>query len=410
MTSSPQRVILHVDMDAYYASIEQRDAPELRGKPVIVGGTSRRGVVSTCSYEARRFGVRSAMPSWEARRLCPDGIFVPPRFDVYTAVSAQIMAIFDDFSPHVEPLSLDEAFVDMTGAERLFGTPLQIAQAIQGRIAAETGLTASIGCASNKFVAKIASELNKPNGITCCEPGHERAFLAPLSLRRLWGVGPKSAAALEAFGLATIGDIARMSQWRMHDAFGNFGDHVWNLAHGLDDRPVAAREGRSSLAHEVTLDHNIVGADAVLEVLGTLVDTVARGLRAGSLRAGGVRLKVRYADFKLTTRDLRVAQPICDSRSLLEAATELTRRVELNQPIRLVGLAAYELGPADAVVSPQIGLFEQTKLRNEQVETAWDVVNRRFGDTALRRGSTLAERSFTTSDNVADPKPARGKG
>jgi DNA polymerase-4 len=383
------RTILHVDMDAFFAAVEQRDNPEYRGKPLIVGGTGRRGVVSTASYEARKFGVGSAMPTFKAKKACPHGIFIAPRMSAYVEASRQIMEVFSEHTPAVEPLSLDEAFLDMTGCERLFGTPPEMAESIRALIFERTALTASVGCAANKFVAKVASDMNKPDGVTVCTPGSERAFLAPLAIRRLWGVGPRAAAALQDFGVQTVGDITALSLPTLERRFGNFGRHVWELAHGRDDRSVQTERRRVSMGAERTLSNNITGVDAVRHRLLPLADEVTTGLRAKNLRAWGIRLKVKYADFTLTTRDMRVSSPICDAGSMLEAIDELLQRIELNVPIRLVGLAAFEL--SDDSQPQQASLFEAPSAKREGLESALDSLRSKFGSGTVVRGSWLGD-------------------
>lgn len=389
MDSSWQRIVLHVDMDAFYAAIEQRDDPSLRGKCVIVGGGSRRGVVATASYEARRFGVRSAMPGFEARRRCPHGIFLPPRIAHYAGVSAQLMEIFDRYSPEVEPLSLDEAFVDMTGAERLFGAPPQMAERIAEDIRRELELTASIGVASNKFVAKVASDMNKPDGITVCEPGTEQAFLAPLPLERIWGVGARAAETLHGMGLSTIGDVAAWPCAVLEQRLGRFGAHVWHLAHGLDRRDVVSDRTRRSLGSERTLERDVQGREAVRRLLMPLADEVTRGLRRRGFRAHGVRVKLTYATFRRVTRDQHVRDAYCDSESLLAVADALLDRLELDLPIRLVGVTAYDLVEDAAPLQQQ--LFAEDTERREQLESVLDAVGERFGAGVVTRGSSLPD-------------------
>lgn len=385
----PQRVILHVDMDAFYASIEQRDHPELRGKPVIVGGGGARGVVATASYEARKFGVKSAMPGFEARRRCPKGIFVTPRIGHYAEVSRALMEIFDRYSPSVEPLSLDEAFLDMSGTERLFGAPERIAERISADIRRELKLTGSIGVAASKYVAKVASDFRKPDGITVVPPGTEKQFLAPLPLERIWGVGPKAAESLRALGLKTIGDVATYSRDVLERRHGDFGLHVWELANGRDARRVQRDRQRKSVGAERTLARDIMGRRAVRAQLVPLVDEVARGLRTKGWRAYGVRLKLKYADFRLTTRDRRVFEPICDADSLMRELDVLLERSELGVPMRLVGMAAFDLVDSDA---PRQGnLFSAPVERRERLEAALDEVSERFGSGVVVRGTSLPD-------------------
>ena len=271
-----QRVIFHVDMDAFYAAIEQRDDPALRGQPVVIGGTSRRGVVSTCSYEARRFGIHSAMPGYRARELCPHAVFLKPRMRHYIQVSRQFMALLDRYSPLVEPLSLDEAFLEMSGTQALLGAPEHVARRLQDEVHRELRLGVSIGIAPNKFIAKIGSDLNKPAGISVCPPGAERVYLAPLPIERIWGVGPKAAERLHRAGYHRIGDIAASSLDVMRARFGELGAHIWRLSVGQDAREVARGRGRKSLGAERTLVQDIQGAQAVRAQLLPLIDELAR--------------------------------------------------------------------------------------------------------------------------------------
>ncbi len=379
--SERRRIVLHVDMDAFYAAIEQRDDPSLRGKPVIVGGRNRRGVVSTASYEARPFGVHSAMPMSRALRLCPQALVVPPRMGVYAAVSAEVMAVLGDFTPLVEPLSLDEAFLDMTGCEGLFGAPRQMAEAIRRAIAEKTRLTASVGIAANKFLAKLASDLNKPDGITEVPYGREAEFIAPLPIRRLWGVGPKSAERLERIGLRTIGDVQRADRaWLCRRVGAGLGEHIHALARAQDPRVVDAARGRKSIGSEVTLDDDIRGRAAIEPVLRRQCERVARSLRESGLEARGVRVKLRYSEgFRLATRQAALDTPAEDSRTLFARATELLERLDLEQPIRLVGAAAFDLRPAPG--RSQLGLFDDpAPARRGELERAMDRIRERFGD------------------------------
>jgi DNA polymerase-4 len=380
------RVILHLDMDAFYASIEQRDNPALKGLPVIVGGPAKRGVVTTCSYEARVFGVHSAMPMGRAIRLCPKAVVVPGRMEVYQQVSEQIMAVLDEFSPTVEPLSLDEAFLDMTGCERLFGTPPAIAKAIKRRVLERTRLTSSIGIAANKFLAKLASDLDKPDGITWVPFGREKEFIAPLSVRKLWGVGPRTAASLERLGLGRIGDVAAMDPEVLRRRLGALGDHLHALANAWDDRPVIPERGRKSCGAETTLEEDIRGRGPVEAVLREQCQRAARHLRSGGFLARGVRVKLRYSEgFQLATRDGRIAAPCDDSASLFEAAAPLLDRLDLASPIRLVGVAAFDLvEPGEGV---QLDLFAQRRAaRGSKLEHTMDAIRSKF-EGKIRRGA-----------------------
>ncbi len=376
MTRTP--IVLHVDMDAFYAAIEIRDDPGLRGLPVIVGGGSRRGVVSTASYEARKYGVHSAMPGYIAKKKCPSGIFVSPRMSAYVEVSRQLMEIFERYSPTVEPLSLDEAFLDMTGAEKLFGTPREMAEQIARDISTDLRLTGSVGVATTKFVAKVASDFMKPDGITVVEPGTEREFLAPLPIRRIWGVGLKGAASLERLGLQTIGDVAATPRDVLESNFGGFGTHVWHLAHAIDPRRVSSGRGRKSIGSERTLATDIIGREAVRSRLLPLADEVARGLRKGGWRAHGVRLKLKTSKFRLMTRDRHLVEAVCDAESILDALDALLLKAPVDAPMRLVGCAAYDL--VKDGTPRQVSLFgaEKTESR-EKLEATLDRVSEKFG-------------------------------
>lgn len=373
------RVILHVDMDAFYAAIEQRDDPALRGKPVIVGGPNRRGVVSTASYEARPYGVHSAMPMARALRLCPDAVVVQPRMSAYVEASRKLMDVLESFTPLYEPLSLDEAFLDMTGSERLFGAPDQIARAIKTKISETTCLTASVGIATNKFLAKLASDLDKPDGITWVPFGGETAFIAPLPIRRLWGVGPRSAERLAALGLQTIGDIASSDPtWLEQQLGASAGAHLFALSRGWDDREVIAHGRRKSVGSEVTLADDVRGKKAVAAVLRRRCEDVARQLRRSDLVASGIRVKVRYSDdFKLATRQAQLDTACDDSKTLFAASRELLERLDLDHPIRLVGAAAFSLKPSQG---GQLDLFGAPQEEHSQLEHTVDSIRERFGD------------------------------
>ncbi len=379
------RVIFHVDMDAFYAAVEQRDHPELRGKPVIVGGSQKRGVVATCSYEAREFGVHSAMPGAKAARLCPDAIFVKVRMSHYTDISRTIMDILGSFSPRVQKLSLDEAFLDMTGTERLFGTPEDTARKIKEAVADETQLTCSIGIATNKFLAKLASDLDKPDGVTVIPPGEERSYIADLDIRKIWGVGPKAGAKLRRLGYNTIGEIARADLDQLAAGLGRgYAEHIRKLARGEDDRPVVSDAGRKSVGSERTLRENIAGRQAVEKHLRRQIENVARTLRKKELQAGGVRVKVRYdGTFKLATRQGSLPTPADDSVTLVETAFSLLDTLDLDRPIRLVGAAGFDLRDADAATQLDMFTTEKAAERSE-LERTIDEIEDRFGMRVIR--------------------------
>ena len=386
------RVILHVDMDAFYASIEQRDRPELRGKPVIVGSPpTQRGVVAAASYEARRFGVHSAMPSRTAGKLCPQGVFVPPDMRRYVRVSRQIFAILERFTPLLEPLSLDEAFLDVTGAQRLFGDGPAIARKIKDAIRSETGLTASAGVAPNKFLAKIASDLHKPDGLTVVPNDLTgiQAFLAPLPVGRLWGVGPVLRTRLEAGGLATIGDLQQRSLEDLARLIGqNQAEYLKALAEGRDDRPVEPEREEKSVSREHTFLHDVKDRDELEQVLAGLVDDVGRSLRRLGKLANGVQIKLRWQGFETITRQKKLPAPAADNFGLLAAAQELFVREKLIKPVRLIGFGVH--GLIAAAARPR-DLFEDPALgKRERVSQAVDAIREQFGSHSIRHGGSQA--------------------
>jgi len=390
----PERAILHVDMDAFYAAVEQRDRPELRGKPVIVGadpkGGHGRGVVATASYEARRFGVGSAMPISQAWRACPHGIYVRPDMEKYSAVSRQVMDILRRFTDVVEPVSIDEAFLDVTGSRRLFAAPgatvtgEDIARALKGAVRDETGLTASVGVATSKMVAKVASDMRKPDGLVVVPPGTEAAFLAPLPVRRLWGVGPKMEETLLKMGVHTIGELARCDPARLERRLGTHGHDLVELALGRDARAVA-REGEDakSIGQEHTFDSDTADLDRLRAMLLELGDGVARRLRQHGTRARTVTLKYRDEDFQTCTRAETLRDATDSGDLLFEAAWRLFRGVHGRRKVRLLGIYASHLGgPA------QMPLFSAPP---SPADRARDLVEERFGEGALTRASLLAD-------------------
>ncbi|HJT79104.1 MAG TPA: DNA polymerase IV, partial [Gemmataceae bacterium] len=318
--------ILHVDMDAFYASVEQRDRPELRGQPVIVGGLGGRGVVCAASYEARPFGVHSAMPTRTARRLCPHAVFLPPRMGYYAQVSRRIRELFLSFTPLVEPLSLDEAFLDVRGCEGLFGTAPEIGRRIKERIKGETGLVASVGVAPNKFLAKLASDHGKPDGFVVLPAEQVAAFLVPLPVGRLWGVGKKAEQRLLALGVRTVGQLAALPERVLADHFGEAGRHVWRLAHGEDDRAVVPDREARSISTETTFPQDVEDREALRAWLLDLVEHLAARLRHAGLRARTVELKVRSSDFRTRTRAQSLPEATDVTEELWRAALALFER------------------------------------------------------------------------------------
>jgi DNA polymerase-4 len=377
--------ILHVDMDAFYASVEQRDRPELRGKPVIVGGLGGRGVVCAASYEARPFGVRSAMPISTARRLCPQGIYLPIRMEHYALISRQIREILLSFTPLVEPLSLDEAFLDVRGCEGLFGPADAIARQMKQRIRGETGLIASVGVAPNKFLAKLASDHGKPDGLLVLTAEEVTGFLQTLPVNRLWGVGAKGEKRLHALGLRTVGQLAALPEAVLVDHIGDFGKHLWQLAHGLDDRPVVPDRDAQSISTETTFAHDLSDRDALRSCLLELVDHLAGRLRTHCLRARTVELKVRSSDFHTRTRSQSLIDATDLTDVLWQAATALFERTVTKEllPIRLLGVGASRLTQETAV---QGDLFDASQERQGSLDRTIDAIRNQFGTAAIQRG------------------------
>lgn len=382
----PARAIAHVDMDAFYAAVEQRDRPELRGQPVIVGAEpSGRGVVSAASYEARVYGVRSAMPISTAARLCPHGAFLPVDMAKYRRVSTEIMVILDGFSPLVEPISVDEAFVDLTGTESLFGPAPEAVRAIKARIREVTQLTASAGLAPNKFLAKIASDLEKPDGLVVVPEGGEAAFLAPLKIERLWGVGKVMADALSGLGIVTIGQLQRMPRAVLIRRFGTHGAELHDLSFGRDDRPVEPYTAAKSMGAEETFEADCRDPERLAVVLRAQAERVGRELREDGVAAARLTLKLRFSDFHTITRAV-TAEPTQDGLELYRRARMLLDRESLDQPVRLIGISASNLGPGRI---GQMSLLDPEALRRERLSKVLDGLAARFGDDVIRPASVL---------------------
>jgi DNA polymerase-4 len=381
---SPARAIIHLDMDAFYASVEQRDRPALRGKPVIVGGDARRGVVLAASYEVRPFGVRSAMPMAEAVRLAPHAEIVPPRFAAYSAASDAVFAILESVTPLCEPLSLDEAFLDVTASQQLFGSPAAIARHLRTRIAEEVQLPASAGIASVKFAAKIASDLAKPNGQREVPADGVRAFLAPLPIGRLWGVGRKTEASLRQMGLGTIGELgARDPDWLERRVPG--GRQLWELAHGIDPREVIPDRGQKSLGAEDTFEEDLAPAELAPHIHAQAM-RVGRRLRRSGLRARVVQLKLKLNDFSLLTRRTTLSEPTDDGQAIYRAAASLLERNPPPRPVRLTGVAGHEL----VAPSAQRELFAPPPSRADRLNAALDRITDRFGGAAVAPADVVA--------------------
>ena len=381
------RTIIHADLDAFYASVEQLDDPELRGKPVIVGGRpGDRGVVSAASYEARALGVFSAMPLRTAARKCPDGVFVPGRPDRYREVSDEVMAIFADYTPLVEPISLDEAFLDVTGSTAVFGDGERIARTIKQRVLDEVGLVVSVGVATNKLCAKVASDLRKPDALVVVPPGGEADFLAPLAIRRLWGVGPQAQAALAEYGVVTIGQLAATPPGTLHRRFGRFGDDLSARARGIDRGRVTVSHVPKSVGHEHTFDTDSADVARLEATLLELAESVGRRLRRHELAAGSVQLKLRYEGFETLTRQAPLPRQTREARVLYDAALALLRRTLVaGRGVRLIGLTAINLSDAQ-----QLTLFDAPD-RTDRLTKSIDAVRGRFGERAITRARLLRE-------------------
>ena len=381
------RAILHVDMDAFYASVEQRDRPELRGRPVIVGGHPRRGVVLAASYEVRPSGVRSAIPMARALTLAPQAVVVPPRFSAYAEASEQVFAVLERYTPLIEPLSLDEAFLDVTASRSLFGAPAEIARRLRQEIAAEVGLPASAGIASSKFVAKIASDLAKPDGQREVPAEETRTFLAGLPVSRLWGVGPKLEARLQSLGLRRVGDLAvRDPEWLVRQ-LGDVGAHLAALARGEDDRPVVPDRSSKSIGAEDTFEEDVDDPALLRPRVHAQALRVGRRLRRAGLRTRVVQLKLKMSDFTVQTRRCTLERATDDGQELYRHALELLERAPLPRPVRLTGVSAQELdGPADA----QLALFGEAPRRSDALNRALDAIGQRFGQGAVAPADVLS--------------------
>ncbi len=411
---SAQRAILHVDMDAFFASVEVRDAPELRGKPVLVGGGGKRGVVAAASYEARTFGCRSAQPMAHALRLCPHAVVIPPRHDAYAAVSSQVFEIFERFSPLVEGLSIDEAFLDLAGTERLWGPPRAAAEAIRAAVFAETHLTCSVGIATVKFLAKIASGMNKPDGLTEIPPGGELEFITPLPIGALWGVGPRTRERLEARGIRTVGDLRRLGETTLVDWFGAHGLHLYRLSHAQDERAVIPDRAAKSISSEDTYEVDLVGVDELRRRLLSQSTRVADRLVGQGLRARVVHLKIRDAAFVTESRQLTLAHPTDAYRDIYGAACRLLDAVETEgRRFRLtgVGVAGFDAPPA----SVQLDLLAPTTTgtaapspRSEALQAVLSAVRERHGHQALYPADAGGERRPGATGAISEhfPRPA----
>ena len=386
-----ERWILHVDMDAFYASVEQRDDPSLRGRPVIVGGTGNRGVVAAASYEVRRYGVHSAMPMREALRRCPDAVCVSPRISHYAAESARIFEVFREYTPLVQGLSLDEAFLDVSASLSAFGPAAEIAGEIKQRIRERTGLTASVGAAPNKLVAKIASDLRKPDGLVIVRPGEVQALLDPLPVRKLFGLGEKTAPKVEALGIHTFRDLRLANPDRLRPVFGRYTERVIERAAGIDDRPVEPDLDEKQVSAEETFETDLRDPARLSSEIVRLADKACARLRRRGLAARCVTVKIRRADFTTYTRQRHVEPATQETRVVTAVALELLHEWITSQPrasVRLLGVGVSDLGDV-----PQMDLFTAPEAtRNRELDAAVDRIREKFGSVALKPASALGSK------------------
>jgi DNA polymerase-4 len=393
------RQIIHIDMDAFFAAVEQHDQPAYRGQPVIVGGDPKtRGVVSTCSYEARKFGVHSAMPSSQALRLCPMGIFLPGRMGRYLEVSSQIMTILKEYTPLVEQVSIDEAFLDVTGSEALFGSADEIALQIVERIEREVGLTASVGIAPNKFLAKLASDLKKPKGFVKVKLEEVQSLLNPLPVGRLWGVGPKTEESLHQMGIGTIGELSRIAPERLKKRFGELGMHLYLLANGVDDRPVQPEEEAKSIGHEVTFQEDSRDREFLTSILMKLSVKVARRVRQAGVGGRTITLKIRNSEFQTITRSRTLLHPTDDEGEIYRVVLELMEEAEWGRkPVRLLGVSLTQFTEEE---SDQLLLFsdEEQHINWKDLNQTLDKIRDRFGEQIIVRGRMMLEKKTSVDE------------
>lgn len=390
MEKTAQRVIIHVDMDAFYASVECLDDPSLREKPVIVGGLGPRGVVATASYEARKFGVHSALPMSRAKRLCPQGCFIRPRMARYREKSAEVFSIFRDFTPHVEGLSLDEAFLDVSGSTRLFGNSETIGRQIKDRIQRETGLTASVGIAHNKFLAKLASDADKPDGLVTVVSDRVHAFLDPMPISRLWGIGKQTAPKLKAQGILTIGQLRRADLSVIQPVLGNRALHFQRLAAGEDEREVTSSRPDKSISHEVTFDTDISDRVELLAELQRQAEAVSRRLRAQHLMASTVVVKIRDSTFRTVTRSRSMRACSNSTQTLYKMARALFekwREQHQNTPLRLLGMGV--TGLQESGIAEQAAGDRLDKPVEQEIDRVFDRINERYGESKITHGQVL---------------------
>ena len=378
------RFIVHIDMDAFFASVEKLDNPDLKDKPVIVGGLGKRGVVATASYEARRYGVKSAMPILKARKLCPDGIYLPPRFERYREISKKIQQILLSHTPKIEPISLDEAFLDLTETVDSFDLAVAKAAKIQIEIKEKLGLTCSVGVAPNKFLAKLASDMRKPNGFTVIRKEEIEDVLRDLPISRMWGVGRVTEEKLNDMGVKTIGDLKKIPKSRLKDAFGKQGENLYRLARGIDESPVEPYHPVKSISQEMTFDEDIKDSEKIKLYIARLSEEVGEVLRKKGLRARTVKIKVRLSDFTTITRQLSFDIPTSSTEMIRSLARKLfEEKVAGNKKVRLIGVGVSNLtGKKEG----QLYLFPKAEEKLEKIDYLLDMIRERFGKNSIRRG------------------------
>jgi len=378
------RFIVHIDMDAFFASVEKLDNPDLKDKPVIVGGLGKRGVVATASYEARRYGIKSAMPILKARKLCPDGIYLPPRFERYREISKKIQQILLSHTPKIEPISLDEAFLDLTETVDSFDLAVAKAAKIQIEIKEKLGLTCSVGVAPNKFLAKLASDMRKPNGFTVIRKEEIEDVLRDLPISRMWGVGRITEKKLNDMGVKTIGDLKKIPKSRLKDAFGKQGENLYRLARGIDESPVESYHPVKSISQEITFDEDIKDSEKIKLYIARLSEEVGEALRKKGLRARTVKIKVRFSDFTTITRQLSFDIPTSSTGMIRSLARKLfEEKLAGNKKVRLIGVGVSNLtGKKEG----QLYLFPKTEEKLEKIDYLLDMIRERFGKNSIRRG------------------------
>lgn len=382
MSTTHNRWILHIDMDAFFAAVEQRDHPAYRGKPVIIGGISGRGVVSTASYEARKYGISSAMSMAEARRRCPEGIFLAPNMAKYAHASDQIRQIFTRFSPLVEPLSMDEAFLDVTGMEYLYPDITDIPRQIKMQIKTQLNLTASAGLATNKFLAKLASDLKKPDGLVVILPGEEIELLAPMSVKKLWGVGDATVRILKNLHIETIKDFRNTDIKILMHHLGNGAAELYNLAWGRDSRPIIPDREAKSIGNEHTFMIDIRSKDEIKAALLALSERLGWRLRKAGLCARTITIKMRFSSFRTITRSVTLPSAISLDEVIFQTAVEIAHKIPLNEGVRLLGITASKFGQEGG----QLSLFDETNERQVSITAVMDKLKDKFGETIITRG------------------------